>query len=80
MYFFKLSLLQCDSTLYRSLHNPYNTEKAELTSIFVSGYIHTYTKFTSIYGSHAIQSALQGLCKLLVEIYPFLIHAWKFIV
>ena len=35
-------------SIYRSLHNP---EKAELTSIFVSGYIHTVQKLTSIYGS-----------------------------
>ena len=34
--------------MYRGSHNHCNTEKAELTSIFVSGYIHTVLKLTSI--------------------------------
>ena len=51
---------------YRSLHNPCNTEKAELTSIFVSGYItlnfHIWKLIQSVY----VQPVLQGLCKLLI--------------
>ena len=35
----------------QSLHNTCNTEKADPTSIFVPGYIHTVLKLTSIYGS-----------------------------
>ena len=59
---------------YRGLHNPYNTEKAELTSIFVSGYIHcTKINFhTCIW--KLIQSVLQGLCKLLYQSYSLILH------
>ena len=34
--------------LYRNLHNPCNTEKPELTSIFGSSYIHTVLKLTEV--------------------------------